>query len=153
MPRHVRRFAVVASLALAVAAACSPQNETAGPTASVEPAAADASSFQGAAWTVSEIEGEPTLATVKPSLTFSPDGRVSGSGSCNSYGGPYTVTAEGLSIGPAAATRRACLDAATTGQEQRFFDAFGRVTRFKIGADGTLALLGADGAVLIRASR
>ena len=39
-----------------------------------------------------------------------PDGRVRGSGGCNSFSAGYTSSAEQLAIGPLGATRRACAE-------------------------------------------
>lgn len=80
--------------------------------------------------------------------TFGADGRVSGSGGCNGYSGPYSVEGATLSIGPAAATARACLGPGVMEQEAAFFAALGRVARFTIDGD-RLELRSEEGALQV----
>jgi len=48
------------------------------------------------------------VAGTRITLRFEPEGRVRGSGGCNSYSAPYTLEGERLSIGPVITTRMAC---------------------------------------------
>jgi heat shock protein HslJ len=74
-------------------------------------------------------------AVVSPQLgttlnaSFGPDGRVTGSGGCNTFTGPYTLEGRDLRIGPLASTRRAC-EPSIMDQETRFLAALSRVTTF-----------------------
>jgi putative lipoprotein len=100
--------------------------------------------LQGAEWRLTEIGSEPVVdAASAPSLLFGSDGRVSGSTGCNRFSAPYTLGAEGLRIGPAAATKRAC--APPLGAlEQRFLAQLQAVQGFELRGDGALLLVGSD---------
>jgi heat shock protein HslJ len=63
----------------------------------------------------------PAVGEQHPTLTFGPDGRISGNAGCNLYSGPYSQAGDELSIGPVAATLRACLDQDVADQEQLMF--------------------------------
>jgi heat shock protein HslJ len=90
---------------------------------------------------VSALEGAEVFAV------FGDDGRVSGSGGCNQFTGPYTVEGDALAIGPLAATLRACLAPEGVGeQEAACFAALGRVATWSV-REGRLRLRAADGAL------
>ena len=108
-------------------------------------------SLQGAVWVVEDIDGAAVLDGSRASLNLGSDGRVSGSGSCNSYTGPYTLSGDSLTFGNLASTRRAC-EPALMQQEQRFFAALAKVRRFEFAPDGALLLRGEPGGA-IRARR
>jgi len=78
-------------------------------------------------WTVTGYNNGKQAVTspiVGTTLTadFSADA-VSGSGGCNDYHGPYTLTGDAVTIGPLAPTRKACEPAATMDQETAFLTA------------------------------
>ena len=98
----------------------------------------------GAEWVVEDINGAGVIDNSRASLTFNEEGRVSGMSSCNSYGAEYTLTGEGLSIGRAAATLRACAPALMD-QERKFFDTLSKVSAFSINETGALILTAPDG--------
>jgi len=57
-------------------------------------------------------------------MAFSADGRVSGSAGCNNYVATYTASGTSLTIGPAAATRKMCVNPeGVMEQEQQFLKA------------------------------
>lgn len=99
-------------------------------------------------WLVEDINNGGVIDNSHATLSFSDDGRLAGTGSCNSYSAPYTLTAESLSVGPAVATRKACAPALMN-QEQKFFDSLAKTERFEIDETGALILLGADGARIL----
>lgn len=68
-------------------------------------------------------------------IKFSAEGRVSGSGGCNSYGGDYTAHGKKLSFSPLISTKRACADETATRQEQEYFKALQAATGFAIEGD------------------
>jgi heat shock protein HslJ len=103
-----------------------------------------ASLLQGAEWKVEEIGGASLVAGSNVTLDFTPDGRVSGHASCNSFRGTYALTGEGLTFSRMAGTRMMC-EAALMDQERRFLDAMGAVQNFSIAADGALLLNTGDG--------
>ena len=88
-----------------------------------------------------------------PTLSFAPNGRVSGNTGCNALNGQYALTGEGLRIGPVAMTRRACFGPAGE-QEAAFLDAIERAYRFGVEPDGALVLIGGSGELrLVRSTR
>jgi heat shock protein HslJ len=78
------------------------------------------------------------------SLRFE-DGAIAGYAGCNSFRASYTVDAERLSIGPAAATRRACLGEGVMEQEHEFLAALESATIWAIDRRGMLDVHRADG--------
>jgi heat shock protein HslJ len=98
----------------------------------------------GRTWVVEDIGGAGVVDTARTTMGFDDAGRVYGSGSCNRYNGPATLTGETLSFGALASTSMACPDALMT-QERRFFDALAEVSRFDIDATGALILHGPGG--------
>lgn len=101
-------------------------------------------SLQGAEWVVEDIDGAGVLDRARATLNFGADGRVSGSSSCNSYTGPYTLSGNVLSFGNLATTRRACPPALME-QETRFLGTLAAVRSVEIAPDGALVLRGEAG--------
>ena len=104
--------------------------------------------LQGAVWVVQSIAGTPVVAKSRVTVSFGPDGLVSGSSSCNSYRGPYTITGEGLTVGQTAGTLKACLPELMT-QGTAFLGVLRDLRHFDIRADGTLELETADGRAIV----
>ena len=76
---------------------------------------AQGTELAGTAWQVTAYNnGKQAVVSVtagsKIRIEFMPDGRVRGSGGCNSFSAGYTSSAEQLAIGPVGATRRACAE-------------------------------------------
>jgi len=130
LPHFTAPLAFAAGLALAACATA------AAPT---DPA----SRLLGASWTVEDLDGRGVVDSAEATLQFSADGRLTGRGSCNSYGGGYTASGETLSIGALVTTKRACAEALMR-QEQLFYDILGGARSFGFASDG--ALLIQDGA-------
>jgi len=82
-------------------------------------------------------------------LEFTAD-RVNGYGGCNSYSGPYTLSAGTLTVGPVAATKRGCMDAAGAIESAWFAMLASKLTVTQDAAG--LRLRAADGAQLSFAS-
>ena len=61
-------------------------------------------------WRATGIGGAVIPADVEVTATFGEDGRISGRGGCNRYGGSFTVTGSEIAFGPIMSTRMACLD-------------------------------------------
>jgi len=97
----------------------------------------------GEPWVVQEVNGAALVRGSRASLTFGTDGRVAGSASCNSYSATYTVGGEGVTFGPAMATRKACAPAVMK-QEAAFLAVLGAVQRIEVTADGLLVLHAAN---------
>ena len=103
----------------------------------------------GMDWRVAAIGGEPILAGSHVDIRFDGDGRVGGAGSCNRYTTGYTLTGEGLHLGPIAGTLMAC-DQPLMDQERRLHEALATVVRFDIADEGDLLLIADDDAVGVR---
>ena len=92
----------------------------------------------GTAWQLVELGNDGVLAPARPTLEFTAPGMVSGSGSCNRFSGSVTLSGEGISFGPLAATRMACAEQVDA-QEARYFKALEGAQRFVVEGD-TLAI-------------
>lgn len=95
--------------------------------------------LQGNDWIVTHIAGQPVLPSPQISMSFSGDGSVSGSGSCNRFNAGYQLTGEGLSFSREMSSMMAC-EQPLMDQEQSFHAALERVSRFSITPDGGLVL-------------
>lgn len=69
------------------------------------PATSDA--LAGTEWRIVAVDGQAVLPGDPLLVAFGHDGRVTGSTGVNSFTASYTLTAEYLSFGPMATTRRA----------------------------------------------
>ena len=116
------------------------------------PGSAGAVTLIGTSWLAEDIGGTGVVDRLQTTLSFTGDGRVSGSGGCNRYFGPVTVSGEAIRFGAMAATRMAC-PPAVMNQEQRFFAALGRAESWKATAEGKLILTDAAGEPLVSFSR
>ena len=100
-------------------------------------------------WRVASLGGADVPAGVEITLAFdAAAGRVSGRGGCNRFSGPFSLSGEGLAVGPLGMTRMACPGPAMA-QEQAFAAAIEGVTGFAIGEDGALRLLAGDAEALL----
>ena len=108
-----------------------------------------ASLLTGAEWHVTRLDDAATIERTRPTLRFATDGSLTGNGGCNLFHATYEITGEGIAIGPAAATRRACAEAEANAQESRFFALLEQVTRFEIAEGGNLVLLAMDHPVIV----
>jgi len=104
---------------------------------------AKAFKFGGTSWQLASANGNGVAASVTATLLFGEDGQVSGSGGCNTYGGPYAVKGHQIDIGPLISTRMAC-PTAQTAVETVFLGGLEKVVSWKVGG-GQLTLLGPQG--------
>ncbi|MBD3763691.1 MAG: META domain-containing protein [Rhodobacterales bacterium] len=103
-------------------------------------------------WAVTHVAGAAVPPGAEARLTLDPaQGRMWGRAFCNRFTGALALGAEGLRLGPAAATRMAC-DPGLMTLEQALFRALDATTGFDRDGDGALLLRGASG-VLLRAVR
>lgn len=90
-------------------------------------------------WDVTGFNNGTAVATptgdAPLTVVFLADGMVGGSGGCNTYTGPYTVSGSSIAIGPLATTRAACPSADATTQETQFLTALQAATAWAM--DGT----------------
>lgn len=103
-----------------------------------------ASLLHGGEWTVENIAGTAVVPNTKVTMTFGPEGGVSGSGGCNRFNASYTLTGEGLTIGLGIRTQMAC-EPPIMQQEDRFLNLLGQVQGFEIPGPGRLALVTGKG--------
>jgi heat shock protein HslJ len=106
-----------------------------------------ASLLQGE-WVIETIGGKAIVPESKPSMTFGPEGKLSGNASCNRYFGPYELTGEGIKISNLATSMMMC-DEKTMEQERLLLKSLQSTTRFEVDQAGKLILIGADGAAVV----
>lgn len=122
-------------------------------TSSVVTGTLSLATLSGATWQAVEIDGTPLPADTRPpTLTLvvtsgrsgQSEARLTGFTGCNQYSGSIKESAPGtVAVGPAAATRRACLGDGMT-IETRYLKALEKVTRYTFLA-GRLHVFGQDG--------
>lgn len=116
--------------------------------------AALAPAFVGTAWVADGINNgrgavESLVEGTQVTATFRDDGRVTGSGGCNRYFGPYERAGEAIRIGPLAGTRMACPEPpGAAAQEAAFLAAMERATTWSV-REERLELRAADGALQV----
>lgn len=154
MARDVRRPLALAAFAAILTLGCrpsrpQPSDSVAAPAAAAASGAADSGAMTGITgreWTLVSLDDgdDPIEVTARPvSLRLdASSGRASGYAGCNRYSGPYTLSGDSLSFGPAAMTKMACSVGMTT--EQRFAAVLPIVARYAL-RDTTLELLDANG--------
>ncbi|MGR3462533.1 MAG: META domain-containing protein [Roseovarius sp.] len=107
----------------------------------------------GGAWQVTALGDATLIEPERLSLNFLDAGRVAGSGGCNRIAGGFSLSGEGLRLGPMASTMMACPEPLME-QERRMLDALEQVMAFDVDARGRLQLLAEDRrTVLIEAAR
>jgi heat shock protein HslJ len=102
----------------------------------------------GGTWLAEDIKGGGVIDNLQTTLEIRQDGSYGGNGGCNTYRGKLKVQDGSIAFAPAAATRKMCAPAMMD-QEQKFFDALGTVTSWKL-ENGILHLTGKDGAHALR---
>ncbi len=89
------------------------------------------SELWGTAWRLEDLAGTGVVDRAQATLEFSEEGKVSGKGSCNGFGGTVTVSGNALRFGPLVTTQMACVEAVMN-QEQRYLAALQQAERFEI---------------------
>jgi len=92
----------------------------------------------GTEWVLGDLPGQ-VLADIRPTISFSGDGTVSGNAGCNTFSGTYTVDGSNLTFGPLASTKIACEGAKGT-LETAFLGAIQATTTYEITDAGELEL-------------
>lgn len=93
----------------------------------------------GESWVVEELDGRKVATGSRVTVAFFDEGRVNGRGSCNQYGGNFSLSGEALAVSELVSTKMACSPALME-QERRFFDLLRATRRFDIDDDGALLL-------------
>lgn len=104
-----------------------------------------ASLLTGLPWQVTSVDETSVAASLGMTVRFAEDGSISGYSGCNRFTGNYEIGGEGISTGPIASTRRACLDPASNRLESDFLAALGQLRSFRIEEDGRLMLMAEQG--------
>jgi heat shock protein HslJ len=89
--------------------------------------------LDGSAWQLASLGGETAVGEL--TLNFGDDNRIAGSGGCNRFNSVYTVMGETISISEILSTRRACLDEASSAQEQAYFAALQAAASYTLSGD------------------
>ena len=106
------------------------------------------SPLTGREWVVDTIDDRKALDGSLLSLTFSADGRVSGSAGCNRFFAQFQLMNHNtIRIRQAASTMMACPEALMQ-QERRFLDLLEHLNRFRIDPQGNLILTGEQHSIL-----
>lgn len=108
--------------------------------------------LDGGEWVIEDVAGGEVIDDAQLTIAFREGGAVGGMGGCNRYAANFTLSGEGLTIGPAAATMMACEEALMR-LEQALFQALPSVTRFDIDETGALLLYGPEAAPVVVARR
>jgi heat shock protein HslJ len=102
--------------------------------------------LNGTSWTLTSIQGKPVLSSTQPDLSFD-NGQASGTGSCNGFGGSYTLSGNKLTFGPLMSTMMACNPPEVMDQEQAYFSALSATASYRVEGN-RLTLLDVAGNVL-----
>jgi heat shock protein HslJ len=146
--RSFGRVTLIGLVLLTVSACGSDGGSSFTPTSSFS--AADASLLDGSQWSLESTAAFDTRG-VPVTLEFA-EGRVSGTGGCNNYGGPYRIQGPEITIGPELmSTQKACPSPAD-GVEQRYLAVLPTARRFTVKGD-TLQLADVDGKTLLEFTR
>lgn len=99
-------------------------------------------------WTLVSLDGESVPADAGITAVFGSDGKLTGSGGCNSYTTTYQAADDGtLSLQPVAATRKSC-GADADGMESAYFTLLEASGSYAVSV-GQLAITAADGGTLV----
>lgn len=88
----------------------------------------------------------PAVPDVEATIKFDSDGKLGGSGGCNSLGGDYTVEGDQITFGPIVSTLMACADPIMA-QEAAVTQVMFETATYKI--DGNTLTITRDGNVLV----
>jgi heat shock protein HslJ len=139
-------FVLLMTAVLAACNAAASASPSASAAAASSGAGAGASSGAGAAgpelvgtaWALGDFPGQ-VLTDVRPTISFSGDGTVSGIGGCNTFSGTYTVDGSKLTFGALSSTKKACGDTVDT-VEQAYLAALQATQTYEITSDAKLKL-------------
>jgi heat shock protein HslJ len=107
--------------------------------------------LNGTSWTLTQIQGKPVLTDTQPSLSFN-NGQASGAGSCNGFGGEYTLKGNKLTFGLLMSTMMACMPQEVMDQEQAYLSALSATAFFRVDGD-RLTLFDGGGKTLLEFTR
>lgn len=126
----MRRLSVVLIVIAVLAAACSlrgDDNANGG--------------LANTSWTVRSISGAQTVGAARPTMTFAPDGTLSGSTGCNQYSARFRTEGSAITIVQTSSTAVGC-PGDRGPQEAAFLNALQGATSWRQTEDGDLVLEG-----------
>jgi len=104
-------------------------------------------------WRLAQLGGTAAQAGTESTLDVSADGKVSGRGGCNGFGGSITVRGQAIRFSRLVSTMMACTPEVMS-QERRLLDGLGTVRRWELQPDsGLLALLDGRGRTIMTFAR
>jgi heat shock protein HslJ len=92
--------------------------------------AAEHKGLAGTSWQLLQLGSTGALSENLPTLTFSTDGKVSGTGGCNTFTGSVTESGMNIKFGAIAATKKACSQEVNA-QEAAYFKALEQAQTFE----------------------
>ena len=139
------RLLALIALAL-VALGCAPEPASSSLTRVSHP-----SDLAGTSWELVTIGGAAPSSGPAVSLVFG-RGEVSGTGSCNAFGGSYAYdpSTGALRLGDLVSTKRACIEAGRNELEAAYLAALRTATDASIDEDGRLVISGAGAELVLR---
>lgn len=75
----------------------------------------------GPTWTVASLSGVGVDPSVKITAVFGTDGKISGSGGCNSYSASYTTSGKNLTVQSPGSTMMSCGEAVDKQESDYFY--------------------------------
>jgi len=93
-------------------------------------AAAEHKGLEGTSWKLLALGPNGAIEGDEPTLSFSPDGKVSGSGGCNTYSGTATVSGDAIKFSTMTGTKKACSEQVDA-QEKSFLKALDQAQTFE----------------------
>lgn len=99
------------------------------------------SDLAGTAWELTALGEDALLEGSTITLIFDDEGRIGGTGGCNTYGGSYSVDGETISFGEVFSTMMACMQDGVMTQETTYFEALGAISRYALSDDGEMLML------------
>jgi heat shock protein HslJ len=105
----------------------------------------------GSLWVAEDIGGTGVIDNLQSRLQFVSASQVAGHGGCNSFAGAAVLSADQLSMGPLASTRKMC-PPAVMDQENRFLRTLETVRSARV-ENELLYLQDAGGHTVVRLSR
>jgi heat shock protein HslJ len=92
--------------------------------------AAEHKGLAGTSWQLLQLGPNGALSENLPTLSFSKDGKVSGSGGCNTFTGTVTESGMAIKFGALAATKKSCSEQVNA-QEAAYFKALEQAQTFE----------------------
>lgn len=100
--------------------------------------------LEGTSWVLFSYRKTTPIETARPTITFK-DGEISGSASCNHYGGSYQVDGDKISFGAMFMTEMYCVDPeGVMDQESVYLEMLGNADSFEL-SGSQLVIFTVDG--------